>query len=67
LSTNGGARSRHAPTPAQSTGRGLICANCTHSQFYSRYCHLTARSFTAGSYLTFPGLDDRVRMNLKLK
>ncbi|CAG0915025.1 unnamed protein product [Notodromas monacha] len=62
---NGG-RARHV-TPAPSTGRGLICANCTHSPFYSRFCHLTARSFSLGSYLTFPGLDDRFRLNLKLK
>ncbi|XP_076313585.1 protocadherin-like wing polarity protein stan isoform X2 [Tachypleus tridentatus] len=45
---------------------GFICENCTHSSWSTRLCELRARSFSRGSFLTFPALRQRHRVNIKL-
>uniref|UniRef100_T1K1W7 Uncharacterized protein n=1 Tax=Tetranychus urticae TaxID=32264 RepID=T1K1W7_TETUR len=47
--------------------KGFHCANCTHSEWSSPTCELHSRSFTKGSYLTFPPIKQRNRFNIKLK
>jgi cadherin EGF LAG seven-pass G-type receptor 1 len=46
---------------------GFQCQNCSsRGDFVNSLCELTARSFSRGSYLTFPGLKNRFRLNLKM-
>lgn len=46
---------------------GFICQNCSsRGDYVNSLCELTARSFSRGSYLTFPGLKNRFRFTIKL-
>uniref|UniRef100_T1IKX4 Cadherin EGF LAG seven-pass G-type receptor 1 n=1 Tax=Strigamia maritima TaxID=126957 RepID=T1IKX4_STRMM len=45
---------------------GFICENCQFYSFNTRLCELTARRFVQGSFLTFPALRQRHRLNIKL-
>ncbi|XP_043190636.1 protocadherin-like wing polarity protein stan isoform X2 [Amphibalanus amphitrite] len=46
---------------------GFLCDNCTNSPYRNQHCQLTARSFSEGSFLTFPALHQRHRLNIKLR
>ena len=46
---------------------GFLCDNCTNSPYRDQRCQLTARSFSEGSFLTFPALHQRHRLSIKLK
>ncbi|CAL1293860.1 unnamed protein product [Larinioides sclopetarius] len=46
---------------------GFGCDNCSHASWSSRLCELRARSFTRGSFLTFPSLRQRHRLHIKLR
>ncbi|XP_037087761.1 LOW QUALITY PROTEIN: protocadherin-like wing polarity protein stan, partial [Pollicipes pollicipes] len=46
---------------------GFLCDNCTTSPYHTSFCELTARGFSTGSFLTFPALKQRHRLNIKLK
>ncbi|XP_035705378.1 protocadherin-like wing polarity protein stan isoform X3 [Folsomia candida] len=45
---------------------GFLCQNCTRGEYVNSLCELTARSFSRGSFLIFPGLKDRVRLHLEI-
>lgn len=49
------------------SSHGFHCTNCTSADWSSSLCELRARSFTRGSYLTFPALRQRYRLNIKLR
>lgn len=46
---------------------GFTCDNCSKSSWSTRLCELRARSFTKGSFLTFPSLRQRHRLHIKLR
>ncbi|GFR09111.1 protocadherin-like wing polarity protein stan [Trichonephila clavata] len=46
---------------------GFGCENCSHASWSTRQCELRARSFTRGSFLTFPSLRQRHRLHIKLR
>jgi len=46
---------------------GFQCTNCTYADWSTSLCELRARSFSRGSYLTFPALRQRYRFSLKLR
>ncbi|ODM96856.1 Protocadherin-like wing polarity protein stan [Orchesella cincta] len=45
---------------------GFLCQNCSRNEYVNSLCELTARSFSRGAFLTFPGLKDRYRTHIKL-
>ncbi|CAB3374160.1 Hypothetical predicted protein [Cloeon dipterum] len=46
---------------------GFLCEHCTPGIEFNRLCELKTRSFNKESYLTFPALRQRHRLNIKLK
>lgn len=58
---------QHHRIRSSGTGDGFICANCTFADWSTPLCELRARSFTRGSYLTFPALRQRHRLSLSLR
>ncbi|XP_023244632.1 protocadherin-like wing polarity protein stan isoform X2 [Centruroides sculpturatus] len=46
---------------------GIVCQNCTHHSWSTKFCELRARSFPRGSFLTFPSLRQRHRIHIKLR
>jgi cadherin EGF LAG seven-pass G-type receptor 1 len=46
---------------------GFLCENCTPGEQYTKLCELRSRSFSKGSYLTFPALRQRHRFTIKLQ
>ncbi|XP_066248043.1 protocadherin-like wing polarity protein stan isoform X1 [Euwallacea similis] len=56
--------------PKQGKNGDFVCEDCaSHADknLYSATCQLKTRSFTKGSFLTFPSLRQRHRLHLKLK
>ncbi|CAL8121926.1 unnamed protein product [Orchesella dallaii] len=45
---------------------GFLCQNCSRNEYVNSLCELTARSFSRGAFLTFPGMKDRYRTHIKL-
>ncbi|RWS15474.1 hypothetical protein B4U79_12965 [Dinothrombium tinctorium] len=50
-----------------STVDGFRCTNCTYAEWSTPLCQLRVRTFTRSSYLTFPSLKQRYRLNIKLR
>lgn len=46
---------------------GFHCKGCPAEPHYNKYCQLTSRKFSIGSYLTFPAFKRRFRFNIQLK
>ncbi|XP_035224014.1 protocadherin-like wing polarity protein stan [Stegodyphus dumicola] len=46
---------------------GFSCDNCSQASWSSRLCELRSRSFSRGSFLTFPSLRQRHRLHIKLR
>lgn len=47
--------------------KGFQCANCTYVEWSSPTCELLSRSFVKGSYLSFSAINQRHRINIKLR
>ncbi|XP_059482643.1 protocadherin-like wing polarity protein stan isoform X3 [Neocloeon triangulifer] len=58
---------RSSSTCAPLIKGGFLCEHCTPGIEFNRLCELKTRSFPKGSFLTFPALRQRHRLNLKLK
>ena len=54
-------------TCAPSTHSGIMCQNCPLNAHYNERCELRARTFSQGSFLTFPGLRNRYRLDIQLR
>uniref|UniRef100_K1PF79 Cadherin EGF LAG seven-pass G-type receptor 1 n=1 Tax=Magallana gigas TaxID=29159 RepID=K1PF79_MAGGI len=52
--------------PNKNSG-GFRCKGCPAEPHYNKYCQLTSRKFSIGSYLTFPAFKRRFRFNIQLK
>lgn len=56
---------------AEVCGEGYSCLadkqTMSHSPLYTKTCELMARSFTRNSFLTFPSINKRHRLNIQLK
>ncbi|XP_042896981.1 protocadherin-like wing polarity protein stan isoform X2 [Parasteatoda tepidariorum] len=46
---------------------GFGCENCSQASWSTRLCELRARSFSRGSFLTFPSLRQRHRLHIRLR
>ncbi|XP_041348330.1 cadherin EGF LAG seven-pass G-type receptor 2-like isoform X2 [Gigantopelta aegis] len=46
---------------------GFRCMGCPDNQNYDQFCRLTTRSFSKGSFLTFPSLKTRNRFVIQLE
>ncbi|XP_069162090.1 protocadherin-like wing polarity protein stan isoform X3 [Procambarus clarkii] len=45
---------------------GFTCTNCSRSLYHTSTCELRSRRFSKGSFLTFPALKQRHRLNIKI-
>lgn len=46
---------------------GFTCTNCSRSLYHTSTCELRARRFSKGTFLTFPALKQRHRLNIKIR